>query len=342
MRNYALDHVNHVQYETGRYTVSAVDIEIECSGLIRANGWTVLAKIEHGANGNIVTPFGGAKSDPEWFHIVPHCDHCGTNRTRRETYMVRNESGDLRQVGKSCLKDYTGINPSVSALWAAVRGIVEDDSYIRGEPSRTDILYPAVTVIAHACDSVRERGYRKSDEPGSAKEDVMRRIGEAPSDTSTKEAEDIASWISGMDGGSDFEQNAQSLVRGRYVRIGQIGRLFYLPVSYKRHLERVEMERERERENEKLLKSVYVGEIGQRVTLVADKAELLTSWDTQWGTTRLYRFVDGSGNVFVWFSSSGIDADKLSAGLTLKGTVKDHGERDGVKQTVLTRCKIVA
>ena len=65
-------------------------------------------------------------------------------------------------------------------------------------------------------------------------------------------------------------------------------------------------------------------------------AKLLTSWEGMYGTTYLYKFTDDQGNVYIWYASRGIETHD---GMTLKGTVKDHNERDGVKQTVLTRCK---
>ena len=67
VRVYELDHVNHVQYETERHTVAAVDFEVECEEFIKANGWTVRAKIEHGSKGNIVTAMGGKPAEPDWF-----------------------------------------------------------------------------------------------------------------------------------------------------------------------------------------------------------------------------------------------------------------------------------
>ena len=48
-----------------------------------------------------------------------------------------------------------------------------------------------------------------------------------------------------------------------------------------------------------------------------------------WGT-------DAQGNVYIWYASRGIETRD---GMTIKGTVKNHNERDGIKQTVLTRCK---
>jgi hypothetical protein len=59
-----------------------------------------------------------------------------------------------------------------------------------------------------------------------------------------------------------------------------------------------------------------------------------------WGTTWLYKFTDEAGNVFTWFASSPVnDEDKV---LTIKDTVKKHEEYKGIKQTVMTRCRVVA
>ena len=51
----------------------------------------------------------------------------------------------------------------------------------------------------------------------------------------------------------------------------------------------------------------------------------------------LYKMTDDSYNVFMWFTTK----NTLEEGeqVTIKGTVKDHTEFNGVKQTVLTRCK---
>ena len=64
---------------------------------------------------------------------------------------------------------------------------------------------------------------------------------------------------------------------------------------------------------------------------------LLASWDNQWGVTYLYKLVDVDGNIFIWYASRPCSA---TGGETIKATVKDHGERNGVKQTIVTRCSV--
>lgn len=82
----------------------------------------------------------------------------------------------------------------------------------------------------------------------------------------------------------------------------------------------------------------FFGEVGDKI----EKAVVLTkvtSWDSVYGTCFFYRFIDTEGHVFVWKTGSVLD---LEAGksLILKGTIKEHKEYEGTKETVLTRCKI--
>lgn len=84
--------------------------------------------------------------------------------------------------------------------------------------------------------------------------------------------------------------------------------------------------------------SEYIGEIGDRsdFTLTVKKAISLYG---AYGASTMHIMEDKDGNVFVWTTS----AKDLEQGVTyvLKGTIKDHKEYRGVKQTVLTRCKVM-
>lgn len=86
--------------------------------------------------------------------------------------------------------------------------------------------------------------------------------------------------------------------------------------------------------------SEYVGNIGDKVEMALTfKADY--SFDTQFGLAIIYKFADQDGNTITWKTST---AMSLKAGnvYTVKGTIKDHTEYKGDKQTVLTRCKVAA
>lgn len=91
-------------------------------------------------------------------------------------------------------------------------------------------------------------------------------------------------------------------------------------------------------------KTEFFGTVGQKVEL-ALSLERRSSYETQWGTATIYAFVDDKGRHFIWKTSTWLKAmDNANAGdkFILKGTIKEHNEYKGCKQTVLTRCKIVA
>lgn len=89
---------------------------------------------------------------------------------------------------------------------------------------------------------------------------------------------------------------------------------------------------------------------GEPITLVVVEKDKLSLnrrsfFDTQWGSTALYAFTDSEGHHFIWKTASWPDSmTKVNEGdsIVLKGTIKEHNEYKGCKQTVLTRCKIVA
>ena len=54
----------------------------------------------------------------------------------------------------------------------------------------------------------------------------------------------------------------------------------------------------------------------------------------------MYEFEDMDGNTVVWITTSGKAFDKDSI-YALEGTVKDHTEFRGDKQTRLVRCKVL-
>ena len=95
--------------------------------------------------------------------------------------------------------------------------------------------------------------------------------------------------------------------------------------------------------------SEYVGEVGKRleaeVTLVDVFGFEVPSF-TPWGgtdTKMVYKFEDAGGNILVWFTTGyGLDAQQYPQGsiLKIRGTVKEHSEYKGSKQTVLQRVKV--
>lgn len=93
-----------VKYKNIKFTIDIPTLQLP-------GGWEFIASIDHMGEGNIINTspeveltqslhdrFGTAKAST--------CDHCGKVRNRTTTYLVRNSDGQIKRVGKQCLKDY--------------------------------------------------------------------------------------------------------------------------------------------------------------------------------------------------------------------------------------------
>lgn len=96
--------------------------------------------------------------------------------------------------------------------------------------------------------------------------------------------------------------------------------------------------------------SEYVGSIGERIELEVT-LEKVRSWEVPsyggWGMTTkvLYVFRDTAGNILVWTTTGyGVSAEEVPQGAKaiLRGTVAEHKEYAGEKQTSLKRCNVKA
>jgi hypothetical protein len=75
----------------------------------KLNGWTLAARILHTEEGNIIKAVPNVDVPTDYRNTTPICEHCKTNRDRRDTFVVRNDgTGQFKQVGRNCLADFLG------------------------------------------------------------------------------------------------------------------------------------------------------------------------------------------------------------------------------------------
>ena len=84
--------------------------------------------------------------------------------------------------------------------------------------------------------------------------------------------------------------------------------------------------------------SVHVGSIKERIEFEGI-VEFETTREGFYGTTHIIKVRSIDGNVFTWFAS-GYQSLHRGDRVAVRGTVKKHDEYQGVKQTILSRCKI--
>lgn len=343
-----------------KYTARFVLVEAEGTAII--NDWEFVAELEHTENGNIITGVAGVEVPERYYTSKPMCEHCNSKRFRKNTYIVRNkQTGEFKQVGKSCLKDFThGMSAEAVTQYMSLF-----DTLIEGETPEPGCSYQRYVntkeYLSYVAETIRHFGYTRSSDEGIStairaldfydaahgravtKEylqdllDKMRSVNfDIDSDLTVKLVSDALAWVSEQEENSNYIHNLKTACSLEYVK-GNFGLYASLFPAYDRDLERT-VKRKAVLDIEQ--SSEYVGEISDRITVKVQSVKCVTSWETDFGVTHIYKIIGADGNVYTWKTGKYIDdtVDEMS----ITGTVKAHTEFRGIKQTELTRCRVAA
>ena len=328
------------------YTV--FDVEGETPTI---EGWQFIAKIDHSEGVNIVlnVPGLGVKVPKNIVERTPFCDHCKTRRVKKTTYVIAKDS-EFMQVGHSCLKDFFDrpVDAQVASLsfWEDLKELEDQESM---KFSSVDFKYSVDMVLAVAAASIRQFGFRKSNEDAATKEDVYNWFTSRqpnpllkPTDADIELAKQVKEWMLAIDEAteSDYLSNLRKLATLKDVGSRYFGFLAAAVNSYK-------LEQQAKKEAEGKADSQWVGEVGKRIELEVTLEKLITKergGHYGWGGgpyvptyTYIHIFKDAAGNKITWFGSKIIGDEGET--MRIKGTVKDHSEYKGTKDTVLTRVR---
>lgn len=350
------------------YTKILHYIIVEAEGTAVINDWQFIATLNHEKQGNIIKKYPGCNVEiPErYYNCDPVCEHCNSNRYRKNTYIVQNiNTGEFKQVGKSCLADFThGLNAEY-----ITQCISFYDELIQGES--IDLDYDFIkenryanidTALCYIAETINKFGYVKSDLPGqrSTRQRALeyylcnnnrnaliyeiRKVCEIEMENISFNAEtdeiksyikNVKEWILNQDENNNYFHNLKIVCNAEYIKYDNFGILASVFPCYNRAMEK-QKELEVIRKNDS--GSVYVGNIGDRITIEIDFYKIVTSYETQWGVTGIYKIYGKDGNIYIWKTSKGIGDSR--AKVTITGTIKEHKEWNGIKQTEITRCRV--
>ena len=348
-------------------TVHFIDIEVE--GKAAVNGWRFAATLDFTDKGNIINGVEGLEIPSRYYTCEPWCEHCQRSRGRRSSFIVFNEeSGEFKQVGSSCLRDFTGgLSAENVAQFESFFKICEEESEYDGNFIGGKSYFKTDDFLTVAAETIRIYGYAKRDgeaiPTASRAEDLYRveygmRLGpcakeilemydEAVSrgfDIKRKESVELAAtvkkWITENERDDNYCHNLKVVCSLDYCDSWKLGLLVSAFPAYDRELELEAERRDREaKEAEARAKSSWLGDVGDRVSFTVSDFRVITSWDTQWGSTFVYKFTDTEGHECTWKTSNWVN-DRRIVGATITGKVKELKEYKGIKQTELTRCKV--
>ena len=335
-------------------------ILVNVEGTAKIDDWECIAVLEIHDAGNIIRRINTEIDIPERFkHTENICEHCNSKRQRNNLYVIHNvNTNEWKQVGGSCLKLYTG-GLSMEYVTAYMDGITELEEF-DGIVGHGKVYYHVNDVIAYAVEVINKTGYFNAQAVIPTKYIVsvlmhnglsraIESINEDFADArlnvrvsevdfgkeSTKDVvEQIIEYYKNLEDDSEFIHNIKVMLNEKVVLAKNFGFLCYLPEGYAKHIQK-------EIEKAKRVETNYFGEIGKRYKdKVISNVSLITSWETQWGYTGLYKIILEDGSVLTWktnnylYLEDGEQFDKISF------TVKEHKEYNGEKQTEVTRCKI--
>ena len=315
---------------------------IEVEGKYEIPGWRFIATIEHTPGGNIIRNITDEKIPEKYYDISPECEHCHRIRDRKDTYLVQNtDTGEFKQVGKSCLRDYTGgMDAALAASMAewvkepeAIKGIEDDLMVPKGS---SGLFFDADKFKRIAYNYVKEHGYSK--DPDYIYNIVSAYEGTAKDSTKPATAEELKTmdeWVLNLDTTTnDYYRNAFIAwnledLENRHLRL--VASLINTYFKDKEKKKQQELAR---------ATTKHVGEIGDKVVVTVASKRLLymKSFYSGYRTeeTPVYRIVGEDGNIYIWSTQVW-----FAEGDTILATVKSHSEYNGEAQTVLTRGKVI-
>lgn len=346
----------------------------------KAAGWEFVASLVHLEGGTIINKVPTTQiAEGElvsYRDATPACDHCKTNRYRKDSFVVRSDTGELRQVGRNCLSDFLGgasaefyarLAEILFSVSSACEASEEEPSGFGG---RGEVRAPVEEFISNVLASIRSSGWlsrtlaKERGQDGAATADQAWRLmfpwqgdhvkeEEKPTPAEDLYAKQIVLWVEkrmeeiAPAARSDYEHNL-------FVAIGSDpigGRQAGVVASLVRYYEKA-MGIEAEKKAPKAI-SNHFGTVKKREVFTLT---LLSRTDLEggnYGPSFLHVFTDAQGNIAKWFSSQKnvvglLDGDTISwrameigTAYQIKGTVKKHDEYKGAKQTVLTRCVVL-
>lgn len=357
------------EYEQDGLKFSRRFVLVEVEGTAIINGWQFLATIQHLPGGKVITKADADIQIPDRFYSAdPVCEHCNSKRARKDTYIVYNlETNEYKQVGKSCLREYTnGLSAELVAQYLSYFDDLQDaESYTPSSYSAGQKYYDVAELLQVAAETVKHFGYVPSSFEGyttkarctdyfyyltegwaitpAMKEKIQIDLAAVKfnhkSDSTVGLVEEITKFIQEHEPDSEYIRNLQSIVASRFVSARNFGLLISAVKAYDREVEKQQREAAKAAErNKQARESTFQGTVGQRLTFVAESVKCLSCIDGMYGYQYFWQLVDEHGNVYTWSTGNGLDPEKK---YTVTGTVKKHEEFRGVQQTQLTRCKCV-
>lgn len=286
-----------------------------------------------------------------------YCAHCKRKRPNRiYTYLVRNtETGETLQVGKTCIKDFTG--------WDTLPVFISEDDirnelndFIGSFPSARDECTPE-TIVAIAWAASRLYGWSGRFGAGrptagivsdylygttKAANKLREELSPEMPAAHEKASEIIPALLDGLTDTGDYTTNLKTALRGVSVSAKHLGIVASAVIAYDR-MNSTEI-REKLTADHGKRETAYIGVKGDKVTITGTvtKALAIDSTFGYYPETSILLIVEDGPTVLKTFTKAAwaFDIDQGDI-ITVTAAVKNHEDYQGTKQTVVNRPKLI-
>ncbi len=312
-------------------------------------GWDFVAAVDATPDGDIVTrvlpgqELNGEKPSEQL------CEHCGSNRRRKATYMLRNGDGEFKQVGSNCLESFLGVTPK--GLWALSYDMEEmgkiDKERRYGGPDTVLSLQKTVAYALAVSDGGNNFMTRNSAESygtSSTADEVRRQLFDFrlkadekvdPTPYMEKAAKIIKETP--ITGDNDYASNMRTILKTDNLGVKQMG----MAVSVIAAANREKWLAEKAETKANAPKSV--GFLGAKDTKIKDFSGVIKRidhYDGDYGTSTRLIMTAPDGKEVVWTASKYLSLEEGSTVKLKSATIKGQGSYNGNDQTILTRARI--
>ena len=305
----------------------------------------------------------------DWRPQESYCDHCGTNRKRNFTVIVRDhETGEYAQIGSSCVEGYLGVDPAnlfylnFDPLGDEVEDLSKTGNYGSGfsaERTRVDVrksLALAFVLTNDGADYQKRKDWwqgipaeritsdkstyaavlsglrdvRKDHPDYEWSQEVQKRAEERLNDGSVDQ---FIIELLNDDSTSEYMQNLRVLMSGDECHLRNLGLLVSaVSIYHKKH--------HAEDESGPLKVNEWLGAPKDKLTGLKAKVERVRYTETAYGMTSIVTMRLDSGHEITWFATNSPDVIEGDSVDIKSTTIKKHDEWQGNKSTVVTRTKL--
>jgi len=326
-----------------KYPYTEIEVELDLD--YKVGDYELVAQLEHTPNGNIIRQINPDKQVPERYRNTNcYCDHCHTNRERKNTFLLVDDNGDYKQVGKSCLNDFTGYNSESVAEAAAslyriynyakMQNYDEDPEFMSFLRATHDRYSDTRELANKFYQLLRDKGYNK--------EDPFDGLSDYNYDEQYNDKVDELLNVVNTDwykDNNDYCHNAKIVAQMPYVE----SRHWKILLSYLNSAMNYLQKQQQLQQRANADNNEYLGNVGDKVEFTIQSVKALFSNYVSVGyrnsvETITYKFITENGNTVLWSTGKEINDDYV--GCKVRGTIKSLKEYKGEKQTIITRAKI--